>query len=124
MGKNIFEFCEKIGHRCGIAHTDLFLFCDMYGLDYETFFREMAERGIFWEMNISFDSTHKYREHQYVREFLENPERVALVKRAGTAISIGFDSHKHEEYDGERVYRANARLKELGLRTADEYFTV
>ena len=73
-------------------------------------------------MNISYDSTHKYREHDYVREFLENPSRVALVKRAGTHISIGFDSHQHAEYDGERVYRANALLKRLGLRTADEYF--
>jgi len=122
VGKNIFEFCERIGHRCGIAHTDLFAFCEMYDLDPEAFFAEMAERGIFWEMNISFDSTHKYREHAYVREFLENPERVALVRRAGTRISVGFDSHRHEEYDGERVYRANALLKQLGLPTADEYF--
>ena len=124
VGKHIFEFCEKMGRRCGIAHTDLFAFCDMYGLDYESFFTEMAERGIFWEMNINLDSTHKYREHEYVREFLGNPERVALVKRAGTAISIGFDSHRHEEYNGERVHRANALLKELGLKTADGYFKI
>ena len=122
VGKNIFAFCEQMGIRCGIAHTDLFAFCDMYGLDYETFFKEMAERGIFWEMNVSFDSTHKYREHQYVREFLEDPTRVELVKRAGVYISIGFDSHRHQEYDGERVHRVNARLKQLGLPTADEYF--
>ena len=122
VGKNIFEFCEHLKVRCGIAHTDLFAFCEMYGLDPEAFFSEMAARGIFWEMNISYDSTHKYREHEYVRAFLENPSRVELVKRAGVAISIGFDSHKHAEYDGERVHRANALLKRLGLRTADEYF--
>ena len=32
--ENLFEFCNKLGILCGIAHTDLFAYCDMYGFDY------------------------------------------------------------------------------------------
>ena len=43
VGGELFDFCKKHKILCGIAHTDLFEYCDMYGYDYEDFFRKMAE---------------------------------------------------------------------------------
>ncbi|MBQ8371366.1 MAG: metallophosphoesterase family protein [Clostridia bacterium] len=120
VADDLFEFASGLETMCGIAHTDLFEYCDMYGFDYEEFFTEMARRGIFWEMNVSFDSIHGYREHSYVAEFLGNEERIALIKRCGVYLSIGFDSHRCEDYDGYKVHAVYDLLKKHGIRTVDE----
>jgi hypothetical protein len=78
----------------------------------------MRERGIFWEMNISHDSIHKYREHPYMLEFFKNEEQQDIVRRAGVEMSIGFDGHRVAEYPGERVRDYCRRAEELGLRFA------
>ena len=120
VGGEIFDFCKKHKILCGIAHTDLFEYCDMYGYDYEDFFRKMAENNIFWEMNVSYDSIHHYREHPYVKDFMTDESKIALVKNSGVYVSIGFDGHRLEDYDGFLVHEMYDFLKKNGIKTIDE----
>lgn len=122
VGKNLFEFARSLGIRCGIAHTDLFKYCDIYGYDYLEFFRNLADAGIFWELNVNRDSTHNYVEHKYVRDFMTDRSKIDIIKKSGVYISIGFDSHIHEEYDAERVHAAYDFLVENEINTADKLF--
>ncbi len=122
VGGDLFGFCEKLGIRCGIAHTDMFQYCDIYGYAYEPFFQEMAERGIFWEMNVSYDSIHRYREHSYVHDFCTDSGKQEIIRKAGVPIAVGFDSHRIEDYDGERVHNMVAFLRENGFVTVDTLF--
>ena len=55
-----YKFGWRVGIMCGIAHTDLFKYCDMYGFEYTEFFEKMAQNNMFWEMNVTYDSIHKY----------------------------------------------------------------
>lgn len=119
---DLFGFAEKLGIRCGIAHTDLFAYCDRRGYDRREFFGKLAERGIFWEMNVSYDSIHRYREHPYVADFVNDPEKQAIVRDAGMYVSVGFDGHRREDYDGAKVAEMIKFLKNAGIRTADELF--
>lgn len=120
VGGNMIEFCSGLGILCGIAHTDLFGYCDTYGYDYEEFFAKMAENGIFWEMNVSYDSIHRYSEQQYLIDFMHNPKQIEIVKNAGVYVSVGFDSHRCEDYDGFRVHQMYDFLKSNGFKTIDE----
>ena len=117
---NLIEFCKNIGILCGIAHTDLFEYCDMYGYDYCEYFKKLAENNIFWEMNVSYDSIHKYREHKYVFDFINDKEKIAIVKKSGLRLSIGFDSHRHEDYDGFRVHEMYNFLKNNSIPTIED----
>ena len=104
VGKDLFGFCDRLGILCGIAHTDMFAYCDRYGYDYESFFSEMAHRRIFWEMNVSYDSIHHYREHGYVKAFLEDKKKQDIIRNTGVYLSVGFDGHRREDYAGSRVH--------------------
>ncbi len=120
VGKDLFEFCKGLGIRCGIAHTDMFEYCDIYGFEYEKFFAKMAENNIFWEMNVSYDSIHKYNEHKYVFDFMTDKAKMEIIKNAGVVISIGSDSHRCEEYNGFKLYQMYDFLKTNGFKTFDE----
>lgn len=120
VGKDLFDFCRRHKILCGIAHTDMFEYCDMYGYDYEEFFKEMAENKIFWEMNVSYDSIHRYHEHPYVKDFMADEKKIAIIKNSGVYVSVGFDGHRLEDYDGYRVHRMYDFLKEKGIKTVDE----
>lgn len=119
-GANLLEFCGNLGIPCGIAHTDMFAYCDMYGFAYLDFFRKMADAGIFWEMNVSYDSIHRYKEHAYVREFMTNREKQEIVKQAGLYLSVGFDGHRCEDYDGAKVHAMYDFLVENGFRIVEK----
>lgn len=120
VGDDLFGFCHKLGIPCGIAHTDLFAYCDDKGYDYKEFFGKMAENGIFWEMNVSFDSIHGYREHKYVEDFMNDEDKIDIINKSGVFISVGFDSHRMEDYDGYKVHTMYEFLKNNGIKTADE----
>ena len=120
---DFFGFCKRLGIPCGIAHTDLFAYCAVRGLEPLSFFKELAANGIFWEMNVNYDSIHGFRTHPYVARFVTASEEIATVRESDVAVSVGFDSHRAEEYDGERVQRMCAFLEQSGIRTADEFFT-
>ncbi len=121
---DLFGFAEKLGIRCGIAHTDMFAYCDRRGYDRREFFGKLAEHGIFWEMNVSCDSIHRYREHAYVADFVNAPEKQAIIRDAGVYISVGFDGHRREDYDGHRVAEMVKFLQNAEIRTADELFAI
>ena len=96
------------------SHTDLFKYCDTHGYDYLTFFSKLAENNIFGEMNVSYDSIHKYNEHRYVLD---------LMNDKGVVISVGADCHRCEEYSGFRLYEAYRFLKDNGIKTFDMLIT-
>ncbi|MBR5515168.1 MAG: PHP domain-containing protein [Clostridia bacterium] len=109
-------FAKKFKCRVGIAHTDLFYYCKnrkLYALD---FFKSLASANIFWEMNMSYDSIHGWREHTYMLEFFKNEEQQAIVKESGIELSVGFDGHRIEDYDPKRIHYACNKIEELGLK--------
>lgn len=116
VGKDIIRFSERCGIKTGIAHTDLFAFMEREGLDPLSFLTELAGHGIFWEMNVSFDSIHHYREHEYVKKFMNDTVQLELVKRSGIEVSVGFDGHRVEDYLPERVFGMNCYLQKNGIK--------
>lgn len=119
-GGDLFAFAERAGCPVGIAHTDLFGFLQERGEDPYAYFRKMAERGIFWEMNVSYDSIHKYREHAYMLRFFEDAEQQAMVRESGLRLSVGFDGHRVGDYRPDRVADFCQRIGKMGIRLAFE----
>jgi len=117
---NVFSFATRIGcKKIGLAHMDLPAYIAEKGMDRDAFFKEMAKRNMFWELNVNYDSIHGYKEHAYVKEFFENKELQEAVKKSGMLLSVGFDGHRLEDYDGGRVKNACLKLKELSLPTVE-----
>lgn len=108
-------FAKKFKCKIGIAHTDLFGYCEKRGLDTFDFFSSLADAEIFWEMNMSYDSIHGWREHTYMLEFFKNEAQQDIVRRSGIKLSVGFDGHRIEDYNPERIHYACKRIEELGL---------
>ena len=120
VGNDLFDFCKKMGITCGIAHTDLFKYCDARGYDYLDFFSKMAENNVFWEMNVSYDSIHNYKEHQYVLDLINDKEKLEIVQKSGIVVSVGSDCHRCEEYNGFKLHEMYSFLKKNGVKTFDE----
>lgn len=121
MKGDIFTYQKTLNCTAGIAHTDLFGFLEHKGLDVDEYLKKLAENDFFWELNVSFDAIHGYREHAYVKEFFQNKKQIDLVKEAGLMVSVGFDGHRMYDYDKNRVYEANRFLQEQGIKTPVEY---
>lgn len=119
-GGDLFAFAERAGCPVGVAHTDLFGFLERRGEDTYAYLRRMAERGIFWEMNVSYDSIHKYREHAYMLRFFESTEQQAIVRESGLRLSVGFDGHRVGDYLPSRVADYCRRISDLGIGLAFE----
>ncbi len=117
---DLFPFAQNTGCPTGIAHTDMFAFIKSIGEDPYRYFRKMAERGIFWEMNVNLDSLHAFKTHDYVTEFLKNKEQQEIVKRAGVRLSVGFDGHIVKEYKPERVKTTCKRIQDMGIHLVFE----
>ena len=117
---NPFDFAERCGCPMGIAHTDMFAFIEKIGEKPYEYFKRLADAGIFWEMNVSFDSIHHYREHKYMLEFFNNKEQQAIVRESGVRLSVGFDGHRVEDYLPERVADYCKKLTEMGIKMAFE----
>ena len=88
------------------------------GEDPYRYFLRMAERGIFWEMNVSYDSIHNYYEHPYMLEFFKNPEQQAIVRESGVCLSVGFDGHRVEDYFSKRIADYCKRIEGMGIQLA------
>lgn len=112
---DVFEFAKRAKCKTGIAHTDLFSFMELAGVSPECYFAKMAEAGIFWEININYDSIHQYREHEYVSKFFDKPMQQELVRQSGVEVSIGFDGHRIEDYLPERIKYYCNQVEELRL---------
>lgn len=107
VAEDLIAYAKTLGCPAGIAHTDLFGYCEKKGLDPLTFFTAMAEAGMFWEMNVSYDSIHHYHEHEYVKEFMRSSEQQRIIRESGMRITVGFDGHRVEDYLPERVKEMN-----------------
>ena len=119
--RDLFTFTERCGcPSVGVAHTDMFTFIQSIGEDPYRYFKRMAEQNIFWEMNVSYDSIHHYREHPYMLEFFRNEEQQAIVRESGVRLSVGFDGHRVEDYLPGRVADYCRRVTEMGIKLAFE----
>jgi histidinol phosphatase-like PHP family hydrolase len=116
MKGDLISFAKKRKTRVGIAHTDLFGFCASRGLDPQAYLTSLAENGIFWEMNVNYDSIHHYREHAYVKEFQTNENQQAIVRESGVRLSVGFDGHRVEDYLPERIASYCKKIEDMGIR--------
>ena len=118
---DLFAFAKRCGTKnVGIAHTDMFSHITSLGEDPYRYFKRMAEENIFWEMNVSYDSIHHYREHQYILEFFDSEEQQAIVRESGVRLSVGFDGHRVEDYLPERVEYYCKKISTLGIKMAFE----
>ncbi len=116
-GGDLFAYARRCATPVvGVAHTDLFAHIARLGADPLDYFRRMAEENIFWEMNVSYDSTHGYREHAYMLEFFADERQQDIVRRAGVRISVGFDGHRVEDYRPNRVADYCRRLTAMGIK--------
>ena len=119
--RDLFSFAERLAcPHVGVAHTDMFAFIRSIGEEPYRYFKRMADYGIFWEMNVSYDSIHKYREHPYMLEFFNSEEERAIVRESGVRISVGFDGHRVEDYLPSRIRDYCERLTRDGIKLAFE----
>ena len=93
----------------------LFKFSQSIGEEPHRYFRKMAEAGIFWEINVNYDSLHSFKTHDYVTEFFKNKAQQEIVKRSGVKLSVGFDGHIAKEYKAQKVKTANTLIKAMGI---------
>lgn len=115
-GGDVFAYAKRCGTPLvGVAHTDMFAHIKKLGRDPYEYFSRMAEQGIFWEMNVSYDSTHGYREHKYMLDFFKDSDKQETVRRSGVRVSVGFDGHKVEDYLPDRVRHYNDMLTAAGI---------
>jgi len=112
---DLFGFAKRCGCPTGIAHTDMFAFIRSIGEEPNRYFRKMAEQGIFWEINVNYDSLHSFKTHDYVTEFFKNKEQQEIVKRSGVKLSVSFDGHIASEYKAQKVKTANTLIKAMGI---------
>ena len=120
MGGDIFAYAKRCGCPTGIAHTDMFAFIEGQGEEPYRFFRRMAENGIFWEMNVNYDSLHGFKNHDYVTEFFKNKAQQEIVRKSGVRLSVGFDGHIAAEYKPARVKTACQLIKDMGIHLVFE----
>ncbi|MBQ7364091.1 MAG: PHP domain-containing protein [Clostridia bacterium] len=113
---DIFRYQEAVKCPMGVAHTDLFAYAKDKGVEPYRLFGEMAKAGIFWEMNVSYDSIHSYREHPYMLRFFEDPEQQAIVRESGLRLSVGFDGHRVEDYLPERIKDYCRSITAMGIK--------
>lgn len=119
-GGDLFTFAKRCGCPTGVAHTDLFAHISGLGVDPLTYCKRMAREGIFWEINVNYDSVHHFEEHEYVKRFFADATQQSIVRESGVRLSVGFDGHRVEEYNSARVREACDRIHAMGIKLAFE----
>lgn len=89
----------------GLAHTDVFLLSEVYGMDILSY---MRDADIFWEINTSGNYTYYY-------DFLTNKKKQSAVKESGVSVSIGSDTHNIAAYDASKIKRAHNLVSTLDI---------
>lgn len=113
---DLFSFAKRCGcSKIGIAHTDVFTYLASTNQDPLDYFCKMADFGIFWELNVNYDSIHHYRQHQYVFDFFNSPEQQSIIRRSGVKLSVGFDCHRVEDYRSDIIKEYCEKLDKLEL---------
>ena len=121
VGLDIFNYAKRLACPTGIAHTDLIGWAKKLGRDPTEFLHGFAENGIFWEMNVNYDSIHRWHEHEYVTRFYESEEDVKAVRDSGIKIAVGFDGHRVEDYNPERVKKMCEYLEKNNIPQVNLY---
>lgn len=117
---DLFAYAKRCACPVGVAHTDLFAHAEKLGIAPYDYFSRMAEENIFWEMNVSFDSIHKFREHAYMLRFFEDEKQQEIIWRSGVRLSVGFDGHRCNEYKPDRVADYCKKIEKMGIKMAFE----
>lgn len=120
INSDIFAFSRKAGCPVGIAHTDMFTFIRKLGVEPLAYFTQMAQAGIFWEMNVNLDTIHKGHVHEYMLRFFETPEEQAIIRKSGVRLSVGFDGHRIEDYKPNRIKEYCNRITAMGIKLVFE----
>lgn len=118
MKGDILSYTANYQCPVGIAHTDIFGYIEKRGFDPAVYLNSLADRGMFWELNVNYDTIHNHREHQYVKTFMNSELQQRIVKDSGLFVSVGFDGHRMEDYDVKRVREANDFLETNGINNA------
>ena len=118
ISSDLFAFAKKAGCPVGIAHTDMFAFIRGLGEDPLTYFTQMAQNGIFWEMNVNLDTIHKGHQHPYMLRFFESPDEQTIIRKSGVRLSVGFDGHRIEDYKPDRIRNYCNQITEMGISLA------
>ena len=98
VAADLFAYAKRI--KCpavGLAHTDLFAYIGKIGADPYDYLCRMADAGIFWEMNVSYDSIHNYRIHPYLIDFFEDEKKQELVDLFNAGLKNIKESGKYDE---------------------------
>ncbi|MDO4618875.1 MAG: PHP domain-containing protein [Clostridia bacterium] len=106
-GMDLYEFLEwrrLFSCPVGLAHTDIFLLSERYGVD---MLRLLHDNDIFWEINTSGN-------YPYYYDFITNAEKRKKVKESKITLSVGSDTHSVVGYNKRKIVSANELLKELG----------
>lgn len=117
---DLFAYAKRCGCPVGVAHTDMFAFIASQNEDPHRYFKKMAQQGIFWEMNVNYDSLHSFKQYDYVNEFFKNKEQQEIVKKSGVRLSVGFDGHIVNEYKPLKVQNACKLIQSMGIHLAFE----
>ncbi|MCI8521554.1 MAG: PHP domain-containing protein [Clostridia bacterium] len=105
---DFYEFLEwrkQFSCKAGLAHTDIFVLGERYGLD---IIKVMRDNNIFWELNTSGN-------YLYYYDFLTNSKKQQIIKESGISVSVGSDTHYIAEYRKKQIRRANELLQELNI---------
>lgn len=89
----------------GLAHTDIFLLSERYGMDILSCLRDA---DIFWELNLSGN-------YSYYYDFLSNREKQNAIVKSGLKVSIGTDTHNIAVYDASKLKRVTNLVSKLGV---------
>ncbi|MBR3839199.1 MAG: PHP domain-containing protein [Clostridia bacterium] len=117
---DLFSFADRCGCPCGIAHTNMFAFIESIGEKPLDYFTKMAEKNIFWEMNVNLDTIHKGNVHGYMLKFFEDEQQQEIIRKSGVRLSIGFDGHRVYDYKPERIKDYCRRVTDMGIKLAFE----
>lgn len=113
---DVLGFAARCGcKKTGFAHMDLPAYIAAKGFEFDVFLNEMKKQNIFWEINMNRDSVHRFKEHEYVNAFFDNDSIVDTIKKSGIKLSVGFDGHRLEDYDADRVIAACRKIDELSI---------
>lgn len=115
VGMHVFQYRSRFPGKFGIAHTDLIGMAQSCETDPVLFLQAFAKNDIFWEINVNFDSIHRWREHTYVLRIIADEKEREIIRESGIRVSVGFDGHRVRDYDPQRVIRMNMLLKDAGI---------
>ncbi len=88
----------------GLAHTDIFLLENRYGID---ILKALKEYNLFWEINTSGN-------YSYYYDFITNKEKRERIRNSGITLSVGSDTHWVGDFSVNKIKSAHKIIDEMG----------